>query len=361
MKLSDISRIRLVNQQIAEPEFSAVRDIINWMGAIQSQDYPMSKWALGIRMINSTDKMIETAFERGEILRTHILRPTWHLVSAENIRWLLKLTAPGIKKRLKTRQKELNLNESVLKKCNSIIRDSLKGGNHLTREELAAILDKAKVPLETHRIYHVLVNSELEGITCSGRIKGGKQTFALFDERVPETKELTKEESLGKIAGIFFSSRGPATIQDFIWWSGLSVTDSKNALEIAKPDLVSEKSNSEIYWFSNHYPFPKNEKISTYLLPAFDEFLISYKNRTASLPFNYRVKTVSDNGIFRPIIVVNGQVRGLWKRTMKKDKVIIEAKLFAPVSALIKNEIKKQCEAFGLYLDKKTEINMTIK
>jgi hypothetical protein len=356
MKLSDISGIRLINQQIAEPKFSAVRDLINWMGAIQSQDYPMSKWALGIRLISSTDKLIETAFEKAEILRTHILRPTLHLVSAENIRWLLKLTAPGIKTRLKTRQKELNLNESLLKKCNSIIRDSLKGGNHLTREELAEILNKAKVHLENQSIYHVLVNSELDGITCSGRIKGGKQTFALFDERVPETKELTKEESLGKIAGIFFSSRGPATIQDFIWWSGLSVTNSKNALEIAEPDLVSEKINSETYWFSDHYPNSKNKKFSTCLLPAFDEFLICYKNRSASVPVDFREKTVSDNGIFRPIIVVNGQVRGLWNRTVKKDKVIIETKLLEPVSALIKNKIKKQGEAFGQFLGKKTEI-----
>jgi hypothetical protein len=360
MKLSDISNIRLINQQISVLKFKSVREIANWMGAIQAQDFSMSKWAVGIRLINPTDKLIETAFDRGEILRVHLLRPTLHLVSADNIRWLLNLTASGIKARLKSRQKELDLTESLLKKCNRIIRDSLKGENHLTREELVAILAKAKVPLENQRAYHILVMSELDGISCSGRIKGGKQTYALLDERVPKTKDLTKEESLRKIAGIFFSSRGPATIQDFIWWSGLSVADSKNALEIAKPDLVSEKSNSEIYWFSNHYPYSNDEKISTYLLPAFDEFLISYKNRTASVPLKYRKKTVSDNGIFWPIIVVDGQVRGLWNRTIKKDKVIIEAKLFAPVNKLIKNQIKKQSEAFGLYLDKKTEINMII-
>lgn len=361
MNLSDISNIRLINQQISVPKFERVREIANWMGAIQAQDFAMSKWAVGIRLINSTDKVIETAFDSGEILRTHLLRPTLHLVSAENIRWLLNLTAPGIKARLKSRQKELDLSESLLKKCNRIIQDSLKRDNHLTREELVAIFAKAKVPLEDQRAYHILVNSELDGITCSGRIKGGKQTYALLDERVPKTKDLTKEYALKKIAGIYFSSRGPATLQDFKWWSGLSVTDAKIALEIAKPDLVSETIDSEIYWLSNLITYPKNEKISVHLLPAFDEFLISYKDRTASAPLIYQKKTFSDNGIFWPTIVINGQVSGLWKRTIKKDKVIFETKLFEPINKSIKNQIKKQSESFGLYLDKKLGTNFIFR
>lgn len=361
MKRSDISKIRLISQQISGPKFESVRETLNWMGAIQAQDFSMSKWAVGIRLINSTDKVIENAFERGEILRTHLLRPTLHLVSAENIRWLLNLTAPGIKARLKSRQKELDLTESLLKKCNRIIRDSLKGENHMTREELVAILTKAKVPLENQRAYHILVNSELDGITCSGRLKGGKQTFALLDERVTKTKDLTKEDALKKIAGIYFSSRGPATLKDFIWWSGLSVTNAKNALEIAKPDLVSEKIASEIYWLSNPITYSKNENISVHLLPAFDEFLISYKDRTASAPLIYQKKTFSDNGIFWPTIVINGQVMGLWKRTIKKDKVIFETKLFEPINKSIQNKINKQSELFGQYLDKKTGSNLIIK
>ncbi|MGB8489771.1 MAG: winged helix DNA-binding domain-containing protein [Bacteroidales bacterium] len=360
MKPSDISNIRLINQQIAAPEFKKVRDIANWMVAVQAQDFSMSKWALGIRLRNPTDKMIETAIDRGEILRTHLLRPTLHLVSAENIRWLLILTAPRIKARLKSRYKELELTESLFKKCNKIIRDSLKGGNHLTREEVVAILAKTKVHVEDQRGYHLLVRAELDGIICSGIIKGDKQTYALLDERVPGTKGLTKEEALKKI-GLYFSSRGPATLQDFIWWSGLSATDAKNALEIVKPGLVSEKTGSEIYWFSNRHPYPENKDNSLHLLPAFDEFLLSYKDRLASIPSIYHRKTVSDNGIFRPIIVINGQVRGLWKRSVKKDKVIIEAELFEPVTRSIKDQLEKQIKSFGLFLDKKTETKLSIR
>jgi hypothetical protein len=326
------------------------------MGAIQSQDFSMSKWAVGIRLNSATDKAIETEINKGAILRTHVLRPTLHLVSAENIRWMLNLTAPAIKARLKSRHKELDLTESLLKKCNNIIQDSLMGANHLTRDELISILAKAGVFVEKQRGYHILVRAELDGITCSGILKGGKQTYALLNERVPEIKDLTKEEALKKIAGIYFSSRGPATLQDFKWWSGLSITDCRNALESIKTDLTSEKTGSEIFWFYNCLPHRKHKNDSTHLLPSFDEFLISYKDRSASIPLTNQKKTISENGIFRPIIVINGQVKGLWKRTVRKDKVIIETELFEPISKSIKDQIEKDGESFGHFLGKKAEI-----
>jgi hypothetical protein len=313
MKLTDIYNIRLINQQISASELKSVKDVVNWMGAIQAQDFAMSKWAIGIRLSNSTNKIIETEFNRGEILRTHILRPTWHLVSAQNIRWMLNLTAPGIKARLKLRHRDLDLTESIFTKCNTIIQNALKGNNHLTREELVALLINAQVPLKGQRAYHILVRAELDGLVCSGTLKGGKQTYALLDERVPKAEVLTKEESLKKIAGIYFSSRGPATLQDFKWWSGLSVADSRNALEIVKPDLVYEKVGVETYWFLSCHNSPRIANNSAHLLPAFDEFLISYKDRNASLTLTNFKKAVSENGIFRPVIVINGQVMGLWK------------------------------------------------
>jgi hypothetical protein len=355
----DISNLRLINQQLATRKYQNVRDIANWMGAIQAQDFPMSKWAVGQRLNGAADNLIQKAFDNGEILRTHLLRPTLHLVSAENIRWLLNLTAPEIRKRSKTRHTELGLTESLLKKSNRIIKDSLKGENHLNREELVSILAKAGIPVNAQRAYHILVVSELDGITCSGRMKNGKQTFALLDERVPQTDDLTKEQSLGRVTGIYFSSRGPATLQDFIWWSGLSATDAKNALEIVKPGLISEKNGSEIYWFQNSQAYPGNIDESVLLLPAFDEFLICYRDRTASVPVKYHKKTISSNGIFWPVIVINGQVRGLWRRTLKKDKVTVEIRLFEPVNKTIINKISKQIELFGLFLNKKTESNLT--
>jgi hypothetical protein len=361
MTFTDISNIRLINQQINAQKLKSVKDVINWMGAIQAQDFSMSKWAIGIRLPIATEKAIETAIDNGEILRTHLLRPTLHFVSADDIYWILKLTAPGIKASLKSRYKELELSESLFMKCTAIIEDELKGAIHLTREELTAILDKAKISTGGQRAYHILVRAELDGIICSGIVRSGKQTYALLNERVPKTKDLHKDEALEKISRKYFLSRGPATLQDFKWWSGLSMTEARNAFEMIKSDLVSEKAGSETYWAQSCLYVPENKEYSAHLLPAFDEFLISYKDRRASLPLINFKKAVSENGIFRPVIVINGQVMGLWKRTIKKEKVIIETDLFDPDNDSIKNQIEEGIEKFGQFLEKQTEIKHIIR
>jgi len=233
----------------------------------------------------------------------------------------------------------------------------LRGGKHLTREELIAELEKAQIATNDNRASHLLLRAELDGIVCSGATKGKKQTYALLEERVPKTQPLTKEEALVNLARKYFTSHCPATIQDFVWWSGLSVSDTKYALEMVKLDFISETIDSQTYWFSNSLSIPKSDQEFVYLLPAFDEFIISYKDRSASLPFENHNRTVSNNGIFRPVIVVNGQVIGIWKRTTKKDKVIVETELFKQPDKTIKGLIEKASIQFGYFLEKQVEIN----
>jgi hypothetical protein len=361
MTLTDISNIRLISQQITTTKFKTVKDIVGWMGAMQAQDYAMVKWAIGTRLPNSTVEIIEKAIDQGEILRTHLLRPTWHFVSADDIYWMLELTAPKIKASLKLRHQGLELTEALIAKSNELIQKALSGGNHLTREELVAIFQKEKIATDENRTSHILMSAELDGIACSGAIKGKKQTYALLSERVPKTKSLTREESLRKIASRYFTSRCPATLKDFVWWSGLSVGDARNALEMVKSNFISEKIGLETYWFTNSFSNPKNDNNSTYLLPAFDEFIITYKDRSASLPSENFKKAVSDNGIFRPIVVLNGQVIGLWKRTIKNDKVIVETNFFQTQNKSIKNLIEKKAIAFGNFLGKKAEVKYNVE
>ncbi len=361
MTLNDISNIRLFSQQITTTKFTTVKDIVGWMRAMQAQDYAMVKWAIGTRLPNSTIETIEKAIDQGEILRTHLLRPTWHFVSSDDIYWMLELTAPKIKASLKLRHQGLELTESIINKSNALIHEALSGGNHLTREELVVIFQKEKIATNENRTSHILMRAELDGIICSGAIKNKKQTYALLSERVTKTKSLTREESLEKIARRYFTSRCPATLQDFVWWSGLSVGDARNALEMVKSDLISEKEGLETYWFTNSFSNHKNDNNSTYLLPAFDEFIICYKDRSASLPSENFKKAVSDNGVFRPIIVLNGQIIGLWKRTIKNDKVIVETDLFKTQSKSIKNLIEKTAIVYGNFLGKKAEVKHNIK
>lgn len=356
MLFSDISNSRLASQHIAIKTQTTVKDVVGYMVAMQAQDYAMAKLAVGIRLSDTTDKVIEAAISNGDIIRTHLLRPTWHLVSADDIYWLLELTAPHVKNLLKSRHKELELSGSVLTAIYTIIQNELRDGNHLTREELISIIEKANFSMDDNRAYHILLRAELDGILSSGSIKGNKQTYALLNERVPKTIHLTREEALGKLARKYFTSHGPATLQDFVWWSGLSVTDARKALGLIKDDLISESIDIETYWYTNTCSNPLNKKDGVYLLPAFDEFLISYKNRRASIVKDNQIKAIYQNGIFRPVIVIGGQIEGTWKRTMKKEKVIIETDFFQPHSKSIEKFIEHEAGKIGCFLGKEVEV-----
>ena len=360
MTLSDIPNIRLHSQQIAGTKLKTPKEVVSWMGAMQAQDYQMAKWAIGARLPNSTHKEIEKAIDKGQIIRTHLMRPTWHLVSADDIYWMLELTAPYIKPAMNSNNKMFGLTEAIFSKCNKVIEKALAGGNHLTRDELMVLLNKAKISTEGLRSILIMFHAELDGVVCNGARKGKNQTYALLSERVPKVKKLPTEEALAKLAEKYFSSHCPATLKDFIWWSGLPVKDARNALEMVKSNFISETIDSEAYWLTNSFSLPKKDKPSVYLLPAFDEFLISYKDRRASFPSGNHKKAFTSNGIFRPVIVINGHVTGIWKRTLKKDKVIIETDLFQPHNKLAKDLIEEKAKEFGKFLDKKVEVSHSI-
>jgi hypothetical protein len=354
--LKEISNIRILSQKIAATEFKTANEVVGWMGAIQAQDYSMAKLALGIRTLESTDEIVEASLNKGEIIRTHLMRPTLHFVSAEDIYWMLELTAPQIKSSLESRHKELELSESIFTKSKCIIDKALSNRHNLTREELAEEFNNAKIKTDNNRLYHLLVRSELDGLLCSGPRKDGKHTYALLQERVPNKKSFSRDESLFELAKRYFTSHCPATIQDFVWWSGLSAKEARRASESVKYSFVTETIDSEKYLFPNSSFIISFDRTSVHLLPAFDEFLISYKDRSASLSFAYNKKAVSSNGIFYPVIVVNGQVTGLWKRFIKKNKVIIEPILFQQHNKKNRNMIEKSANSLGHFLNKEIEV-----
>jgi hypothetical protein len=339
MRPPDIARLRLVSQQIAGSKLKTVQEIVGCLGAMQAQDYAMVKWAIGVRLPGSANSAIEAAINKGKIIRTHLLRPTWHFASADDIRWMLELTGPLIRSSMIGRHREMGLTSSVLGKSYAIMEKAMSGGVHLTREELIAELGKAKIATAGGLASHLFLSAESEEIICSGVLKDGKQTYALLDEWVPKTKSLPKEEALAKLAARYFDGHGPATVPDFIWWSGLPVRSARKALESVKRDFISETIDDQTYWFSGSLSAVKPAQKSVFLLPAFDEFLISYKNRRASLPHENHHKAVSNNGVFRPIIVVDGRVTGIWKRTIVKDKSTLQKTFFErpdkPTAALI--------------------------
>jgi len=250
----------------------------------------------------------------------------------------------------------LGLTESELQKSKEVFIKSLEGNRSLTREELSDQLIRAGINTYEQRLPHILMDAEIDGIICSGSIQTKKQTYALLSERVPQKKTFSKEESLAKLAEKYFTSHGPATLPDFIWWSGLPVADARKALEMNKANLISETIGTDTYWFADSVNLPSSPPDSVYLLPAFDEYLISYKNRSSAITLEDHTKAISNNGIFRPVIVVNGQISGLWKRTIKKDTVLIELDHFRPHRKEEMHLIEKAAESFGYFSGKKTEV-----
>lgn len=354
--LEAIGNIRLHNQQISGTTFTTAQEIVNWMGAMQAQDYNMAKWAIGVRLPNSSEQQIETALDNGEIIRTHVLRPTWHFVSANDVYWLLELSAPQIKTQLNSRHKQLEITEAIVTKSNNILEKSLANNNYLTRDELVTELQKSQIATDNNRTSHLLLRAELDGIICNGPVKNKKQTYALLPERVPHKQFLAREEALGKLAQIYFASHGPASLQDFTWWSGLSITDARKALELVKSSFISETIQSSTYWFSAASANFTNKSDGIYLLPAFDEFIISYKDRTASLLLENHKKAISDNGLFRPVLVVDDKVIGLWKRILKKSSVLIEVEFWHPPTRTAMSLMHKEAEKFSYFLEKKLDI-----
>lgn len=350
----DIASARLESQLLTNQKFKSVKAIVSHFGAVQAQDYPMSQWAVGSRLPGSTETTIENAIDKGEIIRTHVLRPTWHLIAAEDIHWMLELTGGNILRQMNSMNRQLGLDEKVFSKSIDIITKALDGGNHLTRDELNEILNHSGIQTNNYRGLHILAHAELHRIIGSGKRKGKHHSYALLDERVKSQKKLNREEALAELANRYFTSHGPATLKDFGWWSGLSVSDTKLAVELNNKKIICRDIDGQTYWAKS---FGKtSEEQSVFLLPAFDEFLISYKDRSASIPVGHSPKAFTVNGIFKPILIVNGQVIGIWKRTIKKDKVTIEFTFFEKRPMALKNEITAEAEKFAAFIGKTPEI-----
>jgi hypothetical protein len=356
MQPNHIAALRLANQHLAGTRLKTPKDLVHWMGAVQAQDYPMSQWALGVRLPGVTAEVVQAAFHRGEILRTHVLRPTWHLVAAEDIRWMLSLTAPHIRSLLAAGLREGGLTEAVVAQSQRVMENALAGGRHLTRPELVAELGKAGLATDEGRATFLVMRAELDGVVCSGLPKGNKQSYALLDERVAPTEALSREEALARLARRYFTSHGPATVGDFAWWSGLPAADARKGVALLGPEFVSCPVDRQTYWLPASLPDSGEGGETAFLLPAFDEFLISYKDRSPSLAAGSQAAVITVNGIFRPVVLVNGQVAGTWKRTVKRGAIWLETELFGPVSPPTRELIQNAAAAWGRFWNGNAEV-----
>lgn len=344
-----LTDIRLRCQQLADPQFDDPTELVSWMGAVQAQDYRMAKWAVGVRLHSASLKAVDDALDRGEILRTHVMRPTWHFVAAEDIRWMVRLSAQRIRSANESlgRTHRLGFTEDTYRRGNRQLEKMLCGRRSLTKAEVGAELGRAGLPSEPAAVTRFLMRAEADELVCSGPDRGGKPTYALLEERVPPVPELTKEEALARLADRYFRSHSPATLEDFAWWSGLSVTEVREAVRLLGGALVKDGE-----WLAHEscrdIPVPE----VLHLLPAYDEYLIGYTERTAVLAAEHQAKAFNRFGIFQPVVLHNGRIAGNWHRRSGKCAAV-EISWFEPDDYLCNRSTTKAEDRYTAFYEDK--------
>lgn len=352
MKGSEIAHRRLHNQHLDGNPLSTPSQVVEWLGAVQAQDYAGAKWGLQLRMKAATEAEIDQAFDEGSILRTHVLRPTWHFVTPADIRWMLALTAAHIQAINNTMVRQVGLDHATLKRSNTALVKALEGGKQLTRLELRQALERAGIETgDGLRLAYIMMSAELDGLICSGGRKGKQFSYALLDERAPNSRTLGRQEALAELARRYFLSRGPATVQDFARWSGLTIADARRGLEDVKADLVEEVVGDRHYWLPAATAAGVNGSPKIHLLSIYDEYISGYKDRSAIADREASARLFAMGNALQYLIVVDGLIAGTWRRTLIKSMAIVETNLFRKLTESEDRAVAAAFQRYGEFLE----------
>lgn len=342
--------IRRICHQLACPVFGQPAELVAWMGAVQAQEYAMAKWAVGVRLKEGRCTEVDKALQEGKIVRTHIMRPTWHYVAGEDLRWMLQLSSVRIRKAVDgwVKGSGLDIPESDYSRCNDLLGRMLEGRRHLSREEIGAELRRAGMIVADDRTRRYLLRAELEGIVCSGGDKCGKPTYALLHEQVGARRVLSREEALGELADRYFRSHSPAGLADFVWWSGLTLTEARQAVGLLEGKLIKERFGGEELWVHETCREEKPGE-DVCFLPPFDEYLIAYKDRTGVLAPEYFPKAFNRWGTFYPVLLCGGRIAANWSKTVRRGNLVFTVTWFGNKPAAGKREVERAARRFAAF------------
>lgn len=354
MQASEIARERLYHQSLSPQRFTQPAETVAWLGAVQAQDYLGAKWAVGQRTQGANEAAVEAAYNAGKILRTHVLRPTWHFLAAEDIRWVLALSAPRVHKLNALYYRKFELDAPTLQQTTDLIVNALRGGKQLTRKALGAMLAEAGIVTDTLRLSYIMMYAELEAVICSGAMQGKQFTYALIDERAAAARPLARDEAFAELVRRYFQSHGPAQVKDFVWWSGLTVAETNAVLAGMKPEIDREVIEGKTYWFYGDAPVTPTNETACYLLPNFDEALASYEDRSASTAPEQMYLWKYETVILPHLLVFDGKLLGTWQRTVKKKSVVVEARPFGELRPEHQRALAAAAERYRAFLGVET-------
>lgn len=340
---------RLQNQLILPTSLKTPAEVAKHMLAMQAQDYPGALWSVGLRSQGATMQTVEQAIETRQIVRTWPMRGTLHFLAADDVRWMTQLLAPRVVASLGRRHESLNIDKPLLDKTATIFRKALTGGKIMTRNQIRELLESEGISTAGQRGTHIMYYHAQTGMLCFGPHQGKQPTFTLLDEWLPKTKEISGDEAFAELALRYFTSHGPATVQDLVWWAGAKVSDIKKAVENVRGQLMNVTIDGKEYWMGNN-PTPAPTSQSVYLLPGFDEYMLGYKDRGFALEATHAQKIVPGyNGVFLPTIVSDGKIVGLWKRTARKHDVTIELVPFVNISKRERRLVELPAQQYGAF------------
>ncbi len=332
---------RLANQRLTNGKARRPEDLVAWLGAVQSQDYQGAAWALGLRLPAVTAADVDAAFAAGRLLRTHVLRPTWHFVAADDVHWMLAVTGPRVQAMNAGVGRRLGLEAKTLTRARGLMERALDGGRYLTRAELAAALRAGGIAAAGQALAHLVMHAELTGAICSGPRRGKQFTYALLAERAPRGRRLGRDEGLAALARRYFQSHGPATVHDFAWWSGLTISDARRAIDAA---AVGEQVLAAP---------PGRDRVdgAHYLLPNYDEYLIAYRHRGAVIdPDRIRNLGVFTAAEYPHHVVLDGRLAGSWRREMTAAALTVRVRLFVRPTAAQRTALRRQASRYASFL-----------
>lgn len=351
MTISDLAKRRLHNQRLIGAPFETVPEVVRWLCAVQAQDYAGAKWALAQRSTGADSATLDALFAEGAILRTHVMRPTWHFVLPDDIRWMLALTRPRVRAAMASYDRKLELDDAVFARSHARLAAALEGGRHRTRKELAAVLEAGGIAARGQRLGHLMMRAELDAVVCSGPLQGKQFTYALLEERVPPARPRTREEALAELAQRYFASHGPATVRDFAWWSGLTMPDARAGLEEVRPQLEQATVDGNAYWLASparpvSLPVP-----ALHLLPNYDEHVVAYRDHGPSLDTGApRALDGWGSALTAHLVVRNGLVVGGWRRTLEKKRVVVKLTLPVVLNPSEQAALEAAAESYGRFL-----------
>lgn len=339
--MNQAAGIRLRTQRLTSAPLRTPAEATAWLGAVQSQEYGVAKWSVGLRSRNAADADVERAYADGEILRTHVLRPTWHFVARDDIRWMLDLTAPRIHAQLAGRRRKLELDERFVTKAARVLTRALENGAHRTRTQLQKILEAERIELNNERLGHVMMLLELDALVCSGEPAGRQHTYAVLHERAPNAPIRGRDDALGELARRYFQGHGPATAKDLVRWATLTLSDARRAIDILGSDVERASVGEEIWYRVGSPPRRSPKAPRALLLQIYDEYIGGYGGtRHVVDPFDVMHVNPAYKLSFMHVVVLDGHVIGHWRPAAKKTRGAVDLKLARPLERSDRDEVE---------------------